>query len=246
MSGLEKFKNSMQTIADLRITPFLPVAKINKNSKLYKDFVNNGNILERETSWGKIQIRNRLLTQHHFDVLNGIMTLPGKEMGFISSGQLVVYLSLYQLAKHLGISWGKKTKANLNETISEIEDLKIKRWDKKGNFKTYSIIAESEYVNDTNILKIKFSKEFVKHFQQEITINFAEIHKKMRKMLRGRGEGLVKAIINFFITQRSNQKIGLLQLLKTIGYPTETERQIRNAKEILNVNIELLKEFNIL
>ncbi len=51
---------------------------INIINKLYKNFVANNNVLERKTSWGKIQIRNRLLTQYHNDVLGGIMALKNK------------------------------------------------------------------------------------------------------------------------------------------------------------------------
>ena len=106
----EKIEQSMQTLYDLRISPFLPVAKINKNSKLYKDFVTNNNILEKKTSWGKIQIRNRLLTQYHMDILSGIMAIKNKKIFLLTNGNVSVFFSLYQLAKQMKLEWGKLTK----------------------------------------------------------------------------------------------------------------------------------------
>jgi len=242
----EKIEQSMQTLPDLRISPFLPIAKINKNSKLYKNFVANNNILERKTSWGKIQIRNRLLTQYHSDVLSGIMALKNKKMFFLENRDVAIFFSIYQLSKQMHLEWGERNKTNLIETILEIRDLVITRWNNQGDLLgTYNIIKDAKYSNKLDMFGIILSKEYINFFVKEITISFPETHKKMREKVKGRGEGLIKATINFFITQQTNQKIELIKLLETIGYPINTDRQIRNAKEILNSNINLLKEFGI-
>ena len=241
----EKIEQSMQTLHDLRISPFLPVAKINKNSKLYKDFVANNNILERETSWGKIQIRNRLLTQYHMDILSGIMAIRNKKIFLLKNGDVSVFFILYQLAKQMKLNWGKLTKENLIDGILEISDLKITRWNNKGDLLgAYNIISKAEYSNKLNKFGVTFTKDYINFFVNGITIDFPETYQKIRG-IKGRGEGLTKAIINFFITQNKDQKIELIKLLNTINYPTNTERQIRNAREILNKNIETLKKFNI-
>jgi len=242
---LKKIEQSMQTLQDLRISPFLPVIKLNKNSKLYKDFVANNNILERETRWGKIQLRNRLLTQYHQDVLNGIMLLDDKKMFCLQNGDIVVFFSLYKLSKKMNIAWSSRNKKNLIDTILEVRDLVITRWSPNGDLiGTYNIIKDARYSRKLDMFGVIFSKEYIDFFTKEITINFPDTYKKTRKLIKGKGEGLIKAIINFFITHQENQRIALLKLLKTIGYPT-TERQIRNAKEIINKRTDLLKEFNI-
>jgi len=242
----EKIEQSLQTLPDLRISPFLPIAKLNKNSKLYKDFVANNNILERKTNWGKIQIRNRLLTQYHNDILNGIMALDNKKIFFLNNGDVAIFFSLYQLSKQMGIQWGQRNKLNLIESLLEIRDLVITRWNHKGDLLgTYNIIKEAKYSNKMDMFGIILSQEYVNFFFKTITISFHQTYQKMRKKIKGKGEGLIKAIINFFITQQENQKIELLKLLQTIGYPTETRYQIKNAKQILNKNTELLKEFGI-
>jgi len=242
----EKIEQSMQTLLDLRISPFLPVAKINKNSKLYKNFVANNNILERETSWGKIQIRNRLLTQYHQDIINGIMALKQKKIFFLKNGNITIFFSLYQLSRQMNLKWGKLTKKHLIETILEIRDLVITRWNNQGDLLgTYNIIEDAKYSNKIDMFGIILSRKYIDFFIKEITISFPETHKKMREKIKGKGEGLIKAIINFFITQQVEQKIELLKLLKTINYPTETEYQLKNARKIINKNIPLLKEFGI-
>ena len=242
----EKLEHSMQTILELRVSPFLPVAKINKHSKLYKEFIKNNNTFERKTAWGKIQIRNRLLTQHHLDVFNALMSLEHKEIFILKNNDVAVFFNLHQLAKKMGIAWGKKTKENLIESFLEIRDVVIARWDNNNNLiGTYNIIKDAKYSQKLEKFGVIISKQYIDFFNAQITINFSDIYKKMREKVKGRGEGLIKAIINFFITQKTKQRITLLQLLNTIAYPTTTERQIREAKKILNANVELLKQFNI-
>ena len=58
---------------DLRVSPFMPVDKISHNSALAREFVANKNILKRETAFGTVEIRNRLLTQYHKMILDCIM-----------------------------------------------------------------------------------------------------------------------------------------------------------------------------
>jgi len=253
---IEKIKNSMHAISDLRVSAFLPIEKINKNSKLYKEFINNGNVLIRETSWGKIEIRNKLLTQYHLDILTAIIL--NTNIFFNPEGELMSYFTLFKLSQILGIRWGTRTKENLKKALKEIADIRINREDKQGNFVNYTFISSIEHLSTLeSIMKVKFTKEFIDFFLKELTINYPETFKKLRELKKlliqekntetteTRGIGLLKAIINFFITQQQGQKIELLKLLETIGYPA-TERQIRRAKEIINKNIEILeKEFNI-
>ena len=61
----QKINESTSTLMDLRVSPFMPVDKISHNSALAKKFVANKNILKRETAFGTVEIRNRLLTQYH-------------------------------------------------------------------------------------------------------------------------------------------------------------------------------------
>jgi len=241
----EKIENSMQTILELRVSPFLPVSKINKNSQIYQQFVENNNVLERETAWGKIQIRNRLLTQYHLDVFNALMSLKNKEIFVLKNNDIAIFFNLHQLAKKMGITWGKKTKENLIDTFLEMRDVVIVRWDNNNNLiGTYNIIKDAKFSRKLEKFGVVISKEYIDFFNAQITINFSDVFEKIRQ-IKGRGEGLIKAIINFFITQKTKQRITLLQLLNTIAYPTSSERQIREAKKILNTNVELLKQFNV-
>ena len=242
----EKIEQSMQTLPDLRISPFLPIEKINKNSKLYKNFVKNNNILERKTSWGKIQLRNRLLTQYHNDVINGVMALKDKRIFVLNNGDIAIFFSLYKLTQMMNLVWSSRNKENLISTMLEIRDLVIARWTNSGDLiATYNIIKDAKYSQKLDKFGIILPADFVTFTLNEITIDFPKTYSKMRSLIKGRGQGLIKAIINFFITQKTNQQISLLKLLETIAYPT-TERQIRNAREIINKNINILeKEFNI-
>jgi len=241
----EKLENSMQTLLELRVSPFIPVSKINKNSQIYQQFAENNNVLERKTAWGRIQVRNRLLTQYHLDVFNALMSLEDKEIFMLKNNDIAIFFDLYQLAKKMSIKWGKKTKENLIDTFLEMRDVVIVRWDNDNNLiGTYNLIKDAKYSQKREKFGVIISKEYINFFNTQITVNFANVFNKMRQ-IKGEGEGLIKAIINFFITQKTKQRITLLKLLETIGYPISTNRQVRYAKQIINAKIELLKQFNI-
>ncbi|EPZ1799881.1 hypothetical protein ACXK18_000714 [Campylobacter upsaliensis] len=67
---VEKIEKSTSSIDELRVPIFAPISQINKNSSIYKSFVENKNIRTIETKWGAIEIRNRILTQTHKDILD--------------------------------------------------------------------------------------------------------------------------------------------------------------------------------
>ena len=67
---LDKIERSTSTVEELRVPIFAPVVQIAKNSSTYKEFIQNKNVRKIKTKWGEVEIRNRLLTQVHKDLLD--------------------------------------------------------------------------------------------------------------------------------------------------------------------------------
>lgn len=163
----DKYQNSMSIVDELRISPFFPIEKISSRSKIYKDFITNGNKHIRQTSWGELEIRNRILTQNHLLIFSVLMAYK-REIVKLESGMIAIYFSMYEVAKTLGLSWSGRTSSELEEIIKQISDVKIMRTYKNKNKYSYGIIDKISYSDKKDTWGIILSSEYSNLFEKSI------------------------------------------------------------------------------
>ena len=244
----QKIYESTSTLMDLRVSPFMPVDKISHNSALAKEFVANKNILKRETAFGTVEIRNRLLTQYHKMILDCIMIHNTRSV--VYKGTIAIYFSIYEISQKLGLEWSGKTQKNIQEAIEYIKDVVIVRSDNNGSgiSSSYNIIQEMKYSSKEQSYVIVLSSLYAEYFNKTMSINY---NKRFDELIniRGKGSAFIRSIIEFFITHDASadniQRMKLMQLLETINYPSETPRQISSAKQYLKDYEDELVKFNI-
>ena len=244
----QKINESTATLMDLRVSPFMPVDKISHNSALAKEFVANKNILKRETAFGTVEIRNRLLTQYHKMILDCIMIHNTRSV--VYKGTIAIYFSIYEIAQKLGLEWSGKTQKNIQEAIEYIKDVVIVRTDSSGSgiASSYNIIQEMKYSSKEKSYVIVLSSLYAEYFNKTMSINY---NKRFDELIsiRGKGSAFIRSIIEFFITHDASaeniQRMKLIQLLETINYPCETPRQVTSAKQYLKEYEDELAKFNI-
>ena len=244
----QKINESTATLMDLRVSPFMPVDKISHNSALAKEFVANKNILKRETAFGTVEIRNRLLTQYHKMILDCIMIHNTRSV--VYKGTIAIYFSIYEIAQKLGLEWSGKTQKNIQEAIEYIKDVVIVRTDADNPSITssYNIIQEMKYSSKEQAYVIVLSSQYAEYFNKTISINY---NKRFDELIgiRGKGSAFIRSIIEFFITHDASadniQRMKLMQLLETINYPCQTPRQVTSAKQYLKEYEKELAKFNI-
>lgn len=244
----QKIYESTSTLMDLRVSPFMPVDKISHNSALAKEFVANKNILKRETAFGTVEIRNRLLTQYHKMILDCIMIHNTRSV--VYKGTIAIYFSIYEISQKLGLDWSGKTQKNIQEAIEYIKDVVIVRSDNNGSgiSSSYNIIQEMKYSSKEQSYVIVLSSLYAEYFNKTMSINY---NKRFDELIniRGKGSAFIRSIIEFFITHDASadniQRMKLMQLLETINYPSETPRQISSAKQYLKDYEDELAKFNI-
>ena len=244
----QKLYESTSTLMDLRVSPFMPVDKISHNSALAKEFVANKNILKRETAFGTVEIRNRLLTQYHKMILDCIMIHNTRSV--VYKGTIAIYFSIYEISQKLGLEWSGKTQKNIQEAIEYIKDVVIVRSDNNGSgiSSSYNIIQEMKYSSKEQSYVIVLSSLYAEYFNKTMSINY---NKRFDELIniRGKGSAFIRSIIEFFITHDASadniQRMKLMQLLETINYPSETPRQISSAKQYLKDYEDELAKFNI-
>ena len=244
----QKIYESTSTLMDLRVSPFMPVDKISHNSALAKEFVANKNILKRETAFGTVEIRNRLLTQYHKMILDCIMIHNTRSV--VYKGTIAIYFSIYEISQKLGLEWSGKTQKNIQEAIEYIKDVVIVRSDNNGSgiSSSYNIIQEMKYSSKEQSYVIVLSSLYAEYFNKTMSINY---NKRFDELIniRGKGSAFIRSIIEFFITHDASaeniQRMKLIQLLETINYPCETPRQVTSAKQYLKDYEDELAKFNI-
>lgn len=244
----QKINESTATLMDLRVSPFMPVDKISHNSALAKEFVANKNILKRETAFGTVEIRNRLLTQYHKMILDCIMIHNTRSV--VYKGTIAIYFSIYEISQKLGLEWSGKTQKNIQEAIEYIKDVVIVRSDNNGSgiSSSYNIIQEMKYSSKEQSYVIVLSSLYAEYFNKTMSINY---NKRFDELIsiRGKGSAFIRSIIEFFITHDASaeniQRMKLIQLLETINYPCETPRQVTSAKQYLKEYEDELAKFNI-
>lgn len=243
-----KIENSTNLLEDMRVSPFLPIMKIDKNAKWFLKWEKEENKLRRTTPWGYIEIRNRLLTQKHKDVLNAIFCVGNvNKSKRIKNNRLVIFFTIYELLAKLNLSSHGKNYKFIENIITEIKDTNIIR--SATNIKDmYSIIEYVGIIKDEEFeaYGVRFSEEYTKKFTEDMTI---DISKKFNALLSitGEGAGLIKAIIDHFITHKASiekpVRNNLDNILIIINYIQEINKL--KIKSILKRYKDTLQEYGI-
>ena len=239
---IDKFNKTTQSIQDLRVSPFLPLEKVMPNSSIMKEFIKNKQKLIRETPYGYLEIRNRLLTQKHLEILN-VISYSSENIEVINN-KIHLEVSIYKIAQELKLAWGIKTKQQIIDYIKDINDVVIYRKNGKKT-ESYKILDKVIYNEDTKKWNITYSIDYTKVLKNKIFINYDEVFKNIVN-INGRGSGILKSVINFFIThnlaENKKMQISLDKLFETIGIQ---KTQYAKAKMFIKDNSELLSSYNI-
>jgi hypothetical protein len=242
---VKKLENYSSTVDELRSGMFAPIAKIPHNSLIYKNFVANKNVRTIENSWGKVELRNRILTQIHRDIIDAILSVS-KEMNKINSG-IEVYFSTTDVLKKLKQKNLKNHKW-LREKIKEIADFRVVL-SKNGEDRSFNIFVEDDASEEKGLNRVVFTNRYLKFFDESLLINYKNELDKLLEV----DSALLKAIIRFFWThstpkfsisiEGSDEKKGLLE---TIGFPMDSIRIVQRAKKEIRDNKEYLAEYGII
>jgi len=237
-----KFNRSITTTDEVRTSIYAPVSKVSANSALYKNFVNNGRRREIECNFSDIsgiEISGELLTQTHKDIVDAILATNDKIL-VNNEGDFVAHISMYKVLKY--ISNSTNNYKWLDDKISEIKRSVITLKPKNGNKKDrieFNIFDTLYYDDDKKMYGVILNKRFVKWFIGTLTMDYRK-HLKDIAVLSGKGNGFIKAVIRFFISQDMNSRngkayvISLDTLLEKVDQPRENDRQRKSAVGYIN------------
>jgi len=245
----EKIKYSTSTVEELRVPIYAPVKQLPPQSSAAKEFKKNNNIRVIGTKWGQVEIRNRLLTQTHKDIMDLIFTYK-KKIKRLDDGTIALYFSQSEISKMYNqdtrgaeevVTKKSKNLKWFRQKLDEIADCRIQYKDNAGNEIDFRIILKKAYSAQEDLYGIILDSNYVEFYEKGLSVNYSS---KLPDLIAIESP-LVKSIVRFFFTHKA-LNLSLENVLKTVGFPLPASvRTLQTAKKTLRENIELFKTFGI-
>ena len=242
----DKIKYSTSSVEELRVPIYAPVKQLPPQSSAAKEFKKNNNIRKIETKWGHVEIRNRLLTQTHKDIMDLIFTYH-KKIKRLDDGSIALYFSQSEISKvynnsddESSINKSKNLKW-FRQKLDEIADCRIQYKDNKGNEIDFRVILKKAFSAKENLYGIVLDSNYVEFYEKGLSVNYSS---KIPELISV-DSPLVKSIIRFFFTHKAIN-LSLENILITIGFPLPASiRTLQTAKKTLREHIDVFKKFDI-
>lgn len=238
LNTINDIKNSLFFAREVYSRFFLPVAKLSHNSSILKTFVENGNSLTIETKFGKTEIRNRLLTEHHSRILSEI--IKASKLEELPDGGLKATFSELEVLRALEM--GDSNHTRLREYVKQIADAAFY----VGIVRARKISIIKDHMLDSRGFQVViFSSEYVEMNQLDFAIASSSIANKLRSLKVSTIPSIIKFI---YITTEghSNYCVSLDVVLEGLGLK-HADKTIRTIKSWLKENKDVLKnDFSII
>jgi len=243
----DKIKYSTSSVEELRVPIYAPVKQLPPQSSAAKDFKKNNNVRVIKTKWGHVEIRNRLLTQTHKDIMDLIFTY-NKKIKKLEDGSIAIYFSQSEISKEYSVSYqnnsGVAKSKNLKwfrQKLDEIADCRIQYKDNHGNEIDFRIILKKAFSSNENLYGIILDSNYIEFYEKGLSVNYSS---KISDLIAV-DSPLVKSIIRFFFTHKAIN-LSLENVLITVGFPLPASvRTLQIAKKTLREHIDVFKSFDI-
>jgi len=243
----DKIKYSTSSVEELRVPIYAPVKQLPPQSSAAKDFKKNNNVRTIETKWGRVEIRNRLLTQTHKDIMDLIFTY-NKKIKRLEDGTIALYFSQSEISKAYSKSDDSETTINssknlkwFRQKLDEIADCRVQYKDNKGNEIDFRVILKKAFSSKENLYGIVLDSNYVEFYEKGLSVNYSS---KIPDLISVESP-LVKSIIRFFFTHKA-LNLSLENILITVGFPLPASvRTMQTARKTLREHINIFKQFDI-
>ena len=244
----DKIKYSTSSVEELRVPIYAPVKQLPPQSSAAKDFKKNNNVRVIKTKWGHVEIRNRLLTQTHKDIMDLIFTY-NKKIKKLEDGSIAIYFSQSEISKEYSVSYqnnsGVAKSKNLKwfrQKLDEIADCRIQYKDNHGNEIDFRIILKKAFSSNENLYGIILDSNYIEFYEKGLSVNYSS---KISDLIAV-DSPLVKSIIRFFFTHKAIN-LSLENILVTVGFPLPASvRTLQTAKKTLREHVDEFKKFDII
>ena len=243
----DKIKYSTSSVEELRVPIYAPVKQLPPQSSAAIEFKKNNNVRTIQTKWGYVEIRNRLFTQTHKDIMDLIFTY-NKKIKRLDDGTIAIYFSQSEISKiYSSNDEDNNTNKSKNlkwfrQKLDEIADCRIQYKDNSGNEIDFRVILKKAFSSKENLYGIVLDSNYIEFYEKGLSVNYSS---KLPELISVESP-LVKSIIRFFFTHKAIN-LSLENILITVGFPLPAStRTLQTAKKTLKEHIEIFKQFDII
>lgn len=231
-SNVSNIKNRLFSSKEVLSGFFFPVQKFTHNSPVLKEFEANKGKVVVNTKFGKIEVRNRLLTEYHYRILSEII-----EVSKIENTEKGLRATFSELEVMSALGMGNSNHTQLREMVKQIADATFYI----GIARQRGVkILESHTIDTIGVQTVLFSKEYVEMNQLDFAISSTVISKKLRDLRISTVPSLIRYIYN---ASRGMPKhtFQLDDILDGIGF-NYSVKSLNTLKSWLKQNESALKE----
>lgn len=232
-SKIDNLKKQIFSSKEIFSRLFIPVAKLSHNSPILKQFEEQKNTIVLQTTFGQVEIRNRLLTETHSRLLAEIIACGSLEQS--GNGQVMVRFSESEILHNLKM--GNKNHLHLRELIKQIGDARYYVGIRRS--KPLKIIEDHSIEIFDGVQTIILTKEYVEANQIDFAIANSTLNEKMRSLKVSTIPTIVKVIYANSLGC-SDYSIHLNQVLDQIGLIT-TKKSLETLRASLDEYTAILE-----
>jgi len=239
----------------MRLNVFLPFNKI-KNTNIYKEFLKNDSRILIKSKNFSVEIRNRLLTQIHRDVLDILIDLRRSQAVINKNDNftLVITFSKYEILKRLGYKKiGKQTYKWLNKILEELTDVKFTISIKAEGWTTTGILEKVQYSKKQKKYMAVFTTDFIRYIDKfdSIFVNYSYFLDDIIKIKSAETKSFIRHIIsNEFKRDKFKNilnELGINTISVGLRQYQKIKKEIKSYADILNkIGIEINGDENVL
>lgn len=239
---VEKIKRTSITHKEVVCNFFLPIGKLSGNSTTRKEFLKNGNIKIVKTTYGTMEIRNRLLTENDQKLVNAIFHYG--DIRILEDGNIASYFSTKEILEELKM--GNNYTA-LKKNIKKIGDaqyyISIGKYTKRVSiFKEHMIEETAEQGRQV----VVFDKEYIRMHESDFSIDYRKIFTKISNI----PFATIPSIIKYLMVKSKTSKTKifyLIDVLQDMNFPVDSPSSFREIKHNMkNYTFSLEKDFGII
>ena len=238
---LETIKGNNITFKEVAFNFFMPIGKLPANSLIKRNFIKDGN--KRTIKYGsvKVEIRNRLLTLTHHEIVSAIIQFGTLEVS--PDGQIISYYREKEILEALNMG---NNYEHLREMIKNIADAQY--YVKVGKItRRISIFAQHALNTENKLQAVMFDRAYVSMKMLDFSIDYKKVFNKVTDLKKY--SYTLPSIVRYLMfqnTEESPKQFHLVSILEAIGFPLDSPNSFKSIKRSLKETKEhLKKEFNI-
>lgn len=203
-----RLDGAITSILENRLPVFLPIQKLHQ-SRIEKIFSKNKNVVCFDTEFGRLEMRNRLVTQNHKMYLEAMLSYRKQKL---LDGSFSVKFRIHDLLKTKLMKKNPTDYATFKKYFKELKDIHLVFLLENGQELGFGFIDDYRIDNNTGEYEVKFTRMLSSVWENENLISYKEVLPHLSQV----NVPIVTSVIRYMATF-GNSQISVKNLAKKLG-----------------------------